>query len=66
MQYDHAIPRAVPAQLSSAKDFSDHELVRSIAADDSNAMRVLFARHNVRVFRFVVRIVATKPRPRML
>jgi RNA polymerase sigma-70 factor (ECF subfamily) len=39
---------------------SDDELVRSIAADDNNAMRVLFARHNVRVFRFVIRIIGNE------
>jgi RNA polymerase sigma-70 factor, ECF subfamily len=60
MQYDHAIPRTLSAQHSSAKEISDHELVRLIAADDNNAMRVLFARHNVRVFRFVVRIVGNE------
>ena len=60
MQYDHAIPRAVAAQPSSAKEISDHELVRLIATDDNNAMRILFARHNVRVFRFVLRIVANE------
>jgi RNA polymerase sigma-70 factor (ECF subfamily) len=57
MQYDDAIPRGMSAQHSSAKEMiSDHELVRLIAAGDHNAMRVLFVRHNVRVFRFVLRI----------
>jgi RNA polymerase sigma-70 factor (ECF subfamily) len=60
MQYDHAMPRAVSAQHSPAKEVSDHELIRLIAANDSNAMRVLFARHNVRVFRFAVRIVGNE------
>src|SRR5262245_27943291 len=36
---------------------SDVALVRSIAAGDKPAMRILFARHNVRVFRFVLRLV---------
>jgi RNA polymerase sigma-70 factor (ECF subfamily) len=60
MQYDHAMPRAVSAQHSPAKEVSDHELIRLIAADDNKAMRVLFARHNVRVFRFAVRIVGNE------
>jgi len=38
-------------------DTSDVALVRSIAAGDKHAMRILFARHNVRVFRFVLRLV---------
>jgi RNA polymerase sigma-70 factor (ECF subfamily) len=36
---------------------SDETLVGSIARGDKQAMRLLFARHNVRVFRFLVRIV---------
>ena len=60
MQYDHAIPGSVSAQRPSTKEMSDHELIRLIAADDNNAMRVLFARHNVRVFRFAVRIVGNE------
>jgi RNA polymerase sigma-70 factor, ECF subfamily len=35
----------------------DVALVRSIAAGDKHPMRILFARHNVRVFRFVLRLV---------
>jgi RNA polymerase sigma-70 factor, ECF subfamily len=43
-----------------AKETSDEALVRLIAADNNDAMRVLFARHNVRVFRFLVRIVSNE------
>jgi DNA-directed RNA polymerase specialized sigma24 family protein len=35
-------------------------LVRSIAAGDKHAMQILFARHNVRIFRFLLRFVADK------
>jgi RNA polymerase sigma-70 factor (ECF subfamily) len=38
-------------------DTPDVALVRSIAASDKHAMRILFARNNVRVFRFVLRLV---------
>ena len=38
-------------------DTSDVALVRLIAAGDKEAMQILFARHNVRVFRFLVRFV---------
>jgi RNA polymerase sigma-70 factor (ECF subfamily) len=38
-------------------DTSDVALIRSIAAGDKHAMQILFARHNVRVFRFLARFV---------
>jgi RNA polymerase sigma-70 factor, ECF subfamily len=41
-------------------DASDVALIRSIGAGDKHAMQVLFARHNVRVFRFLVRLVGDK------
>jgi RNA polymerase sigma-70 factor (ECF subfamily) len=37
---------------------SDEALVSAIAAGDRQAMRALYLRHNVRVYRFVVRLVA--------
>jgi RNA polymerase sigma-70 factor, ECF subfamily len=36
---------------------SDETLIRQIAAGDKGAMRLLFARHRVKVYRFVLRIV---------
>ena len=36
-------------------DLPDAALIRSIAAGNKHAMQILFARHNVRVFRFLVR-----------
>jgi RNA polymerase sigma-70 factor (ECF subfamily) len=44
-------------RTSSAKATSDEVLVQLVAGGDKDAMRVLFARHNVRVFRFLTRIV---------
>src|SRR5215468_7491200 len=41
-------------------DTADVALVRSIAAGDKHAMQILFARHNVRVFRFVLRFVGDR------
>src|SRR5215831_2311276 len=41
-------------------DTADVALVRSIAAGDKHAMQILFARHNVRVFRFVLRLIEDK------
>jgi RNA polymerase sigma-70 factor (ECF subfamily) len=45
---------------ASQSDSSDVTLIRSIAAGDKHAMQLLFARHNVRVFRFLVRFVGDK------
>jgi RNA polymerase sigma-70 factor, ECF subfamily len=36
---------------------SDESLIQSIARSDKRAMQVLFVRHNVRVYRFVLRLV---------
>ena len=44
-------------RASSGKATSDEVLVQLVAGGDRDAMRVLFARHNVRVFRFLTRIV---------
>jgi RNA polymerase sigma-70 factor, ECF subfamily len=44
-------------KISSNKITSDETLVRLIAQGDKDAMRILFARHNVRVFRFLLRFV---------
>lgn len=41
----------------STKSTSDETLIGLIAQGDKDAMRVLFARHNVRVFRFLLRFV---------
>lgn len=42
---------------ASAKATSDEALLALVAEGDKAAMRVLFARHNVRVFRFLMRLV---------
>jgi RNA polymerase sigma-70 factor, ECF subfamily len=47
-------------QLHTAAGTSDAALIQSIAAGDKGAMRILFARHNVRVFRFLLRFVGDK------
>lgn len=62
MQYIHTasgtpLRRPAAAKVTSAKVTSDETLVALIANGDKDAVRVLFARHNVRVFRFLLRIV---------
>jgi RNA polymerase sigma-70 factor (ECF subfamily) len=49
-----AIPLERPPAGCAA---SDVELIERIAAGDALAMRSLYARHNVRVYRFVLRVV---------
>src|SRR2546421_4396199 len=58
MQSDYALSGAATAQAASAgRATSDETLIENIARGDKRAMQVLFARHNVRVYRFVARIV---------
>ena len=46
--------------IQQTPDTPDAALIRLIAAGDKRAMQILFARHNVRVFRFVFRFVGDK------
>ncbi|HLH96765.1 MAG TPA: sigma-70 family RNA polymerase sigma factor [Xanthobacteraceae bacterium] len=58
MKYSDAIAAAAAGRRSSAdRTTSDHVLVGLVAQGDKHAMQVLFARHNVRVFRFLMRFV---------
>ncbi len=57
MQTNRIAATADLGRTSSAKVTSDEVLVQLVAGGDKDAMRVLFARHNVRVFRFLTRIV---------
>src|SRR4051812_36624519 len=52
------IPQGVlNGRTTAGQTTSDQTLIERIAAGDKLAMRVLFARHHVRVYRFVVRLV---------
>ena len=44
----------------AAKDNSDEALVAKIAAGNRLAMQVLFARHHARIYRFVLRLLASE------
>jgi RNA polymerase sigma-70 factor (ECF subfamily) len=48
------IQRITSPALNS--DTSDEALIRSIAKGDRQAMAVIYARHNVRVYRFILRL----------
>jgi RNA polymerase sigma-70 factor, ECF subfamily len=57
MQQSLAVSGAKAAWQPSVKIRSDETLIALIAARDRNAMRDLFVRHHVRVFRFLRRAV---------
>lgn len=57
MQQGLAVTGKAAAWQRSVKIRSDETLVALIATHDRNAMRDLFVRHNVRVFRFLLRSV---------
>lgn len=51
----HGVPQRLHADAQGASDF---DLIRRIAGRDKEAMRALFARHNVRAYRFVLRLTS--------
>ena len=58
MQIDFALPvAATTSSADNARDVSDAALIQSIANGDQRAMQVLFGRHNLKTFRFIVRLV---------
>ncbi len=57
MQFNPAISAAASGRPPSIKATSDQVLIGLIANGNRDAMRLLFARHHLRVFRFLARIV---------
>lgn len=47
---------ASPPVRAPVQETSDEALIELIAEGDKRAMQVLYARHNVRVYRFIVRL----------
>jgi RNA polymerase sigma-70 factor, ECF subfamily len=58
MSFELAAGTAFHRPSSAKVATSDEALIGLVANGDKDAFRVLFARHNVRVFRFLLRIVA--------
>jgi len=52
-----AINAAATKNIAAARAISDETLLGQIAKGDRHSMHVLYSRHNVRVYRFVLRIV---------
>jgi RNA polymerase sigma-70 factor (ECF subfamily) len=58
MAYTHAGPAAaLPEEATAPENFSDEVLIERIAAGDRGAMRALFARHRLAVYRWLVRLL---------
>jgi RNA polymerase sigma-70 factor, ECF subfamily len=57
MQNVVAINSAASQGIIAAQATSDDMLLKSIADGDRTAMHILYSRHNVRVYRFILRIV---------
>src|SRR5262245_35570281 len=58
MQYSQAVSVGETEKArGSVQETSDESLVLAIASGDKQALQVLFARHNVRVYRFVLRFL---------
>src|SRR5262245_30924920 len=51
---------ASPHLRGSAQETSDEALIGLIADGDKRAMQVLYARHNVRVYRFILRLTGNQ------
>jgi RNA polymerase sigma-70 factor, ECF subfamily len=51
---------ASPHARAPVQDTSDEALIELIADGDKRAMQVLYARHNVRVYRFIVRLTGNQ------
>jgi RNA polymerase sigma-70 factor, ECF subfamily len=58
MRYDDAVAALAGSRPRSAQlETSDEALLGLIANGDKSAMQVLYGRHNVRLFRFLIRLV---------
>jgi RNA polymerase sigma-70 factor (ECF subfamily) len=58
MQFSQTLPVAAAERARTAiPEITDEVLVHSVADGDRQAMQTLFSRHNVRVFRFLLRFV---------
>jgi RNA polymerase sigma-70 factor (ECF subfamily) len=61
MQTEYVLRDIAPPRLRApVQDSSDETLIGLIAEGDKRAMQVLYARHNVRVYRFILRMTANQ------
>jgi len=57
MQNGQALSRFPAHRVNGYHDISNERLVERVAAGDRGAMELLYARHHLRVYRFVLRLV---------
>jgi RNA polymerase sigma-70 factor, ECF subfamily len=57
LAYTHLGSAAAPARLAAAETSSDEALIRRIADGDQLAMRTLFGRHRMALYRWLLRLV---------
>jgi RNA polymerase sigma-70 factor (ECF subfamily) len=57
MQIQNTAVARSRSALCSPEPQSDNALIKAIAAGDRSAMRILYDRHNMRLYRFILRIV---------
>ena len=61
MQTGYVLRDVAPPRLRAPiQDSSDEALIALIADGDKRAMQVLYARHNVRVYRFILRLTSNQ------
>src|SRR5712692_8607041 len=61
MQTGYVLRDIAPPHLRApVQDTSDEALISLIADGDKRAMQVLYARHNVRVYRFILRLTGNQ------
>jgi len=60
MEYHQTISAVASSQPPSVQSTSDETLLGLVAKGDRNAVRLLFVRHNLRIYRFVLRIVGNE------
>jgi RNA polymerase sigma-70 factor, ECF subfamily len=60
MEYNRAISAVASSRAPSALSTSDETLLGLIAKGDRNAVRLLFVRHYLRIYRFILRIVGNE------
>jgi RNA polymerase sigma-70 factor (ECF subfamily) len=60
MEYNRAISAVAASRAAATPSTSDETLLGLIAKGDRNAVRLLFVRHNLRIYRFILRIVGNE------
>jgi RNA polymerase sigma-70 factor, ECF subfamily len=61
MQHGRALSKLQTHHVAAHRESSDERLVERIAAGDRLAMELLYARHHLRIYRFVLRLVNDAP-----